>query len=258
MTDPVGGGSGTEGDPIDLSVVIPMHNSASVIESTVRAWKDYLTSGRTELILVENGSRDATWEVAQRLADPTDHVEIRLLRSAKGMGNALRAGILASAGRRVLLSADDLPFGFDDLANAPIHGADARVVIGSKAHRESRIRRSLARQVFTIGFRGMRFLVLGSRIGDTQGTFLVEGDLLRAYAPELDERGFLFTTQFAVFAERDGVSIAEIPVTLRRAVIAKESTVRLSDIGDMGRGLWRLRRSLRRHRRYGIPREVHG
>jgi dolichyl-phosphate beta-glucosyltransferase len=184
---------------------------------------------------------------------------VRLLRSAKGMGNALRAGILASRGRRVLLSADDLPFGFDDLRNAETYGEGARVVIGSKAHSGSHVERSLPRKVFTLGFRAMRLLLLGSRIGDTQGTFLVEGDLVRAYAPELDENGFLFTTQFAVFAERDGIRVAEIPVTLRRSVIAKESTVRVSDIGDMYRGLWRLRRSLREHRRrFGIPLEAHG
>ena len=40
-------------------------------------------------------------------------VSLRLLRSAKGMGNAYRAGIAASRGERVVLTADDLPFGFD-------------------------------------------------------------------------------------------------------------------------------------------------
>lgn len=238
-------------DAIELSVVIPMHNSAAVVEHTIAAWVGRLTSGVTEVILVENGSRDSTWELARRFAIDNAHVRFTLLQSATGMGNALRKGIAASSGRRVLLSADDLPFGFDDLDEAAKLETVPPVVIGSKAHPDSVVERGIARDVFTFGYRWLRFMILGSRVGDTQGTILADGDWLRSVGPSLDEGGFLFTTQLVVVAEAQGLQILEVPVTLVSGDTPKESTVRLVDVLEMGNGLIRLRRSGRAHRNAG-------
>lgn len=237
----------------DLSVVIPMHNSATVIEQTIAAWRERLAHGVNEVILVENGSSDDTLMLARTAAVDTDHVRFVILQSPKGMGNALRLGILASQGERVLLSADDLPFGFDDLDGASMLDPVPMIVIGSKAHPESRVERGFARWCFTTGYRLMRLLVLGSRVGDTQGTFIVDGDWVRGVANHLDEGGFLFTTQLVVFAESEGLAIAEVPVRLIPRAAEKPSTVRWSDVMEMGRGLRRLRAS---ERDYAARREA--
>lgn len=238
-------------DAVELSVVIPMHNSAAVVEHTIAAWLGRLTSGLTELILVENGSRDGTWQLAQRFALDNANVRFTLLQSETGMGNALRVGIAASTGQRVLLSADDLPFGFDDLDEAAKLETVPPVVIGSKAHPDSVVERGIARDIFTLGYRWLRFMILGSRVGDTQGTILADGDWLRSVGPSLDEGGFLFTTQLVVIAEAQSLQILEVPVTLVSSDTPKESTVRLVDVIEMGNGLLRLRRSGRAYRHAG-------
>lgn len=95
-------------------------------------------------------------------------------RSAKGMGNAYRAGIAASRGARVVLTADDLPFGFDDLEAA--EGVDPvvhPVVVGSKGHRDSDADRALLRGVLSRGFWALRRVVPGMRTLDPQGTFVL-------------------------------------------------------------------------------------
>lgn len=231
-----------------LSVVIPMHNSSSVVEETVLAWLGRTSDSITEVIIVENGSRDDTWQRVNELAIDSETVRFVLLQSEKGMGNALRAGIAASTGERVLLSADDLPFGFDDVDAAAQMTRIPPIVIGSKAHPDSVVERGFARGLFTWGYRFLRFVVLGSRVGDTQGTILADGDWLRGLAPYLDEGGFLFTTQLIVFAEDEGLEILEVPVRLRRTHAPEESTVRISDIIEMGNGLARLKRSSREHK----------
>ena len=230
----------------ELSVVIPVHNSAPVLERTIERWKSYVDEQETQLLLVENGSTDSSWELARSLANDTEHVHFTLLQSPKGMGNALRAGILRSSGRRILLSADDLPFGFDDLEQAGKLSHEPAVIIGSKAHRDSQVARGLARSVFTVGYRVMRFLVLGSRVGDTQGTILADGRWLRDIAPGLDESGFLFTTQLVRVAEVQRLEIIEVPVTLYDEHDPNHSTVSWSDVVDMARGLSRVRQSAKR------------
>ncbi|WP_374197748.1 glycosyltransferase [Rhodococcus sp. BP-107] len=228
---------------VELSVVIPAHNSAAVIESTVNAFADYLGNRDAEIIVVENGSTDETAHVCDKLLNGwSGPVRLIVIASTKGMGNALRTGIARSVGARVLLTADDLPFGFDDLDGAYRHtGGLPPVAIGSKAHSASVVQRGLARSVLTRGFTALRRIVLGTRTKDPQGTFLVDGLLLRALAPALTEPGFLFTTELDYAVELAGLRPLELPVRLSASHRDQPSRVAGSDIVAMGRGLLALR-----------------
>lgn len=232
-----------EPDDVELSVVLPAHNSADVIERTVTRLRERLAGTVAEIVVVENGSVDRTPEIVAALADATGLPRVVTRTSAKGMGNALRTGIEASRGRRVLLSADDLPFGFDDLDRAAELREPADLVIGSKAHPDSDVERGVLRSVSTWGFRLMRRVILASHVGDSQGTILVDGPWVRAIAPTLTEPGFLFTTQLCFAAERQGLRVVEVPVSLSPDHAPKASTVRLSDVWEMGVGLLAVRRS---------------
>jgi glycosyltransferase involved in cell wall biosynthesis len=225
----------------DLSVVIPIHNSTLVLGRTIERWLDRQKHGLTEFILVENGSHDLTWALANDLAKDTAHVRFVLDQSEKGMGNALRKGIALSTGRRVLLSADDLPFDFGDIEEAEKLDHEPTIVIGSKAHPHSDVTRERKRHVYTYGYRMFRKVLLGSRVGDSQGTIIADGEWLRANVENFDEPGFLFTTQLILAAEVQGVDIREVPVVLSADHAPKPSTVRAGDVWDMGFGLLRLR-----------------
>lgn len=225
----------------DLSVVIPIHNSTLVLGRTIERWLDRQRHGLTEIILVENGSHDLTWALANDLAKNTPHVRFVVDQTEKGMGNALRRGILLSTGRRVLLSADDLPFDFGDLDEAEKLDHEPTIVIGSKAHPKSDVTRERKRHVYTYGYRMFRKVLLGSRVGDSQGTIIADGEWLRANVEQFDEPGFLFTTQLILAAEVQRVEIREVPVTLSADHAPKPSTVRAGDVWDMGFGLVRLR-----------------
>jgi glycosyltransferase involved in cell wall biosynthesis len=232
----------TRSRAVGLSIVIPVHNSATVLARTVERWLDRLTSGHTEIILVENGSTDITWALAQELARDNAHVTFQVTQSEKGMGNALRTGIHLSQGERVLLTADDLPFDFADVDAAEQLDPQPDIVIGSKAHPSSEVNRHVHRHVYTYGYRMFRRTVLGSRVGDSQGTIIADGEWLRRNVSHFDEPGFLFTTQLIFAAELQGARIVEVPVVLSVDHSPKPSSVRFSDAWDMGVGLLRLRR----------------
>ncbi|MDZ7914528.1 MAG: glycosyltransferase [Rhodococcus sp. (in: high G+C Gram-positive bacteria)] len=234
-------------DSVELSVVIPAHNSARVIESTITAFADRLSTRHAEIIVVENGSSDETAAICARLVEDWSHPSVSLtaLTSDKGMGNALRVGVSDSRGRQVLLTADDLPFGFGDLDAAEAYvdrtGSTPLVAIGSKAHPGSDVQRGALRSLMTFGFTSLRRIVLGTRTKDPQGTFLVEGALLRSLAPHLSEPGFLFTTELDYAVELAGISPVELPVQLSASHRAQPSRVALSDVVNMARGLLTLR-----------------
>jgi glycosyltransferase involved in cell wall biosynthesis len=231
-----------------LSIVIPAHNSEGLLPDTWDALRRRFEVSEAEVIVVENGSTDNTWQCIQRIADGIAVSDLRVLplRSAKGMGNALREGVLASSGRFVLLTADDLPFGFSDWEAFQNLDHYPTVTIGSKGHPSSVLRRDAKRRIASFGFRLLRRLVLNSHVTDSQGTLIVDGQFARTFAAVSQEEGFLWTTEMVFAAEWTGRSIIEVPVELVSRHDAHGSRIMLADVKDMYEGLWRIRRDRRR------------
>ncbi|RSM64016.1 dolichyl-phosphate beta-glucosyltransferase [Kibdelosporangium aridum] len=234
---------------VSLTYIVPAHNSTATIEGTLKELQDRLAGTNSEIVVVENGSRDNTLELLHKIeADwQTTGVQLRVTSSKKGLGNALRKGIEESRGERVFFGADDLPFGFDDLDKAEkIDHRQHKMVIGSKAHPESEVGRGVLRAILTWGFLTLRFIVLGMRTRDPQGTFAIDGEWVRSVGPQLTEEGFLLTTELTYLAERSGIKTIEVPVRLRESHAAHGSRIRISDVWKMGLGLITVRK---RHRK---------
>ena len=230
--------------PGQVEFVIPAHNSADLLPGTIaeiQAWS--VARGLpVSVLLVENGSHDATAEVARQLADEHRDAACRVtaLTSEPGMGCAYRAGIAASSGGFLVLSADDLPFGTSDIDRwlaAPVTG----LAIGSKAHPDSDVPRTLARRVASLGFRMMRRALLDSRVGDAQGTLLLSGDVARDLAPHLRETGYLSSTEIVAHCEARRIPVTELPVTLRAGHAEHGTRIRIRDVWRMALGLLAMR-----------------
>jgi glycosyltransferase involved in cell wall biosynthesis len=117
-----------EGRP-DYSVVIPVFNSAAFVERTIdRCVAFFEATGRSfELVLVDDGSADASWEVLRRrAAGDTRLVALELLHNY-GQHTAVWCGLAHSRGRRVITLDDDLqnpPEQIELLIAAADEGAD--------------------------------------------------------------------------------------------------------------------------------------
>jgi glycosyltransferase involved in cell wall biosynthesis len=92
-----------------LSVVIPVYNGARSIAELVRALEELLIEGGHEIILVNDGSRDDTFEVCAALVD-TARVPLTLIHLARNYGehNAVMAGLRHASGAHVITMDDDL------------------------------------------------------------------------------------------------------------------------------------------------------
>jgi glycosyltransferase involved in cell wall biosynthesis len=243
------------GGELDISVVVPAHNSGKLIERTVAELAERLQGRRAEIIVVENASTDDTPARCAQLADQWDgsQVAFSVLTSEKGMGNALRTGVLASRGAAVLLTADDLPFGFDDLDQLDRMGSGfgqgiPLVMIGSKAHPASVVERGAFRGTLTWGFSALLRAILRMRTRDPQGTLIVDGALARELAHYAVEPGYLFTTELIYIVERTGIRPTEVPVRLRASHHDHRSRITLGDMVAMAIGLLRIRQ--RHHARW--------
>ena len=122
-----------------LSVVAPCYNEEGVLPEFVKRVTAVLDAagGASELVMVDDGSRDRTWELmtAAAAADPRI-VAVRLMRN-HGHQLALTAGLTLCRGERVLIIDADLqdpPELLGDMMALMDQGAD--VVYGQRRHRE--------------------------------------------------------------------------------------------------------------------------
>ena len=96
--------------PPALSVVIPVYNSAEILPALLEQLAHVLPSlaDHYEVILVNDGSSDLSWETIQQLATYAPWVHgINLMRNF-GQHNALLCGIRAAEYARIVTMDDDL------------------------------------------------------------------------------------------------------------------------------------------------------
>ena len=90
-----------------ISIIIPLHNGGNTINRAVKSViNNRLYRDLIEIIIVENGSTDQSFEIAQKLA--TENSNIRIYQSDKGTSFARNLGIEKSKGKwLIFLDADD-------------------------------------------------------------------------------------------------------------------------------------------------------
>lgn len=80
-----------------FSVIVPAHNEAALLAETLDSLlAQSYPANRMEIIIVENGSTDETWAIAERYAALSDgNLSIRALQSERGVSKAKNVGLAA-------------------------------------------------------------------------------------------------------------------------------------------------------------------
>jgi glycosyltransferase involved in cell wall biosynthesis len=96
--------------PIDLSVVIPIYNEAENVEALCREFTETLTAwGRPyEIVLVDDGSRDGSFDILKRLQAADPRLRIVQFRRNFGQTAAFAAGFAYARGRLIATADGDL------------------------------------------------------------------------------------------------------------------------------------------------------
>lgn len=107
---PVPNAEGDESTAPTVSVVIPVYNSAGCLEELVRRLAEALgpLPGTNEVVLVNDGSPDASWETIIAVQRRYPNIIAVNLRRNFGQDNAIMAGLRVSRGQVVVIMDDDL------------------------------------------------------------------------------------------------------------------------------------------------------
>jgi hypothetical protein len=206
---------------VTYSLVLPFHSDLTSIGATVtRAREEGGSRGVREVLLCHNGRRleEGAQAKVDALAAPADgeRPSVRFLHTDdKGIGAGYKLGIREAKEEFVILSADDLPFGWSDL-EAFERAGRPDFAIGSKAHRESKLVGVTAlRRASSLTFLALRRLLLGWRTpGDSQGSFLVRTSVAKSLLPDLAYDHYLASLELASLHLQRGGRIVEVPIVV--------------------------------------------
>ena len=115
-----------------ISILVPAYGEAGTIEQVLR--RALALGLDCEIIVVDDGSQDATAAVVQRLADELPQVRLIRHDRNRGKGAAVRTAIDASRGDIVLVQDADLEYDPRDIPRLiePLQSGVADVVYGTR------------------------------------------------------------------------------------------------------------------------------
>jgi hypothetical protein len=212
-----------------FSIVVPAFNEAATIDRVLDALIALDVGMRKEIIVVDDGSTDATSEI---LASYEARRQIRAIRQPanRGKGAAVAAGIAATRGEYVIIQDADTEY---DPADLPAL-VSAMVETGSLAVYGSRFTGRYRRTgafMPTVANRILTFasnLVNNLNLSDVMtGYKLFDGNLIRALS--LKSTGFEFEAEVTCRIARMGVPIVEAPITYNARTYLEGKKIRARD-----------------------------
>ncbi|MEP6603687.1 MAG: dolichyl-phosphate beta-glucosyltransferase [Spartobacteria bacterium] len=217
-----------------FSLIIPAFNEADRISDSLRSTLAYLTTtaSESELIVVNDGSTDATSTIAHE-ALATAKIETHLLENQpnRGKGAAVRRGLLAAKRPIALFCDADLSTPLEEIPKLiePIANGDVDLAFGSRALDRSLIghhqpwRREQGGRVFNLMVR----LGSGLPFWDTQCGFKAfRLDVCRPILEAARSDGFAFDVELLYLVHRAGLRLREIPVRWNHVDGSKMDLVR--------------------------------
>ncbi len=238
----------------DVSLIIPAYNEAARLPDTLRTVLAYLDAQAlsAELIVVDDGSQDATPQLIQDAAQRDPRVVASLSPHNRGKGAAIARGVAQARGRYVIFFDADLSYDLSliEVAIDALEGG-AEVVIGARDLGEVDAREAYGagRRAATRVFNGLVEAALGLGVPDTQCGFKAfRLEVARALFAVLQVERFGFDVELLSLVRRWSLRLTRIPAVMRDR---EGSSVRLGrDSAQMMLDIWRIRR---RHRRGDYP-----
>ncbi len=227
----------------DLSVIFPAFNEEGNIRCTVETMIRVLPKVATswEIIVVDDGSSDATALICQELKAQYPEVEVIRHGHNRGYGAALKSGIMSAKYDLIFFSDSDGQFDLRELQQLICWPEDYEIVAGYRAKRHD----PFYRRINAFGWNVLVRLVLGIKIRDIDCAFKL---FRRSVFDHVQIRcvGAMVNTEILAQATRLGMRIHQVKVNHFPRTYGKPSGANPRVIIKAFRELCRLWRKLRR------------
>jgi glycosyltransferase involved in cell wall biosynthesis len=203
-----------------LSIVLPCHDEAenverAIDEATVAA---ELVADAHEVLVVDDGSTDATRELAAARAVEDPRVRVLVHDVNRGYGAALRTGFAATRLEWIFFTDADLQFDMTELARFAPLAPSSDMVVGYRVHRADPPHRLLNAKAWNLLVRH----TFDVPVRDVDCAFkLMRRELVQALP--LTAEGAMVSTELIARARQADARIAQLGVTHRPRAAGRPS-----------------------------------
>lgn len=192
-----------------FSVVVPLFNEAENINPLVENILKIVgeTPQFLEIILVDDGSQDATASLALNLAKRDRRVRLVQHEKNQGLGAAIRTGLNNAEGDFVLYTDADLPFDFSLIPQLILQANENCVVTGYRLNRGEGLRR----WILTKGYNFLIWFFFGLYLRDVNFACKIFPQAFLQKV-ELCSDGSFIDVEMLLEARRLGLQIVESPL----------------------------------------------
>ncbi len=197
-----------------ISVFLPCYNLEHVVEDTIRKTVKVLESrfSSWELIVIDDGSRDLTGTIADRISKENKNIKVIHHSQNRGYGAAFKSGLYSSTHPWIVLLDGDGQFSFSEIGKFIENQAQTKadVIIGYYINRQVPFRRKLN----TFFWQLVVKILFGLNVRDIDCGFKLISKKVVTAIPKLEsERGAFISSEFLIKARKFGFKITEVPVT---------------------------------------------
>lgn len=225
-----------------ISLVLPAHNEEpnirTVVEEAARvlptAFADY------EIIVVNDGSKDRTLEIAQALTSENQHVKVVNHPVNRGYGAALTSGFNSATGDFIMFMDSDRQFDINDIHLLKPYVEDFDIVAGFRIKRNDPAHRLLNARIFGLAVK----ILFAINVRDIDCAFkIMRAEVLRGI--NLESPGALINTEILAKANVQGCTLTQVGVNHYPRLEGEQSgasvKVVLRAFWEMVRLWWRMR-----------------
>jgi len=205
---------------VDLSIIIPCYNEADGVETLrermLHVLPELRRRGSVELLLIDDGSRDATWALLQAAFGDVPEARTFQHERNRGLGVALRTGFAHARGAIIVTCDSDGTYPFDEIpALLDRLTPELDLVTGSPYHPGGGIENVPAYRVMISKSASLCYrLLVDWRIHTYTALFRAcRREVIDQITTHAD--GFLMVTELLVEARLAGFTVAEYPAVLR-------------------------------------------
>lgn len=188
-----------------ISVIIPAFNEEKTLEDAVHVVSKVLREVKSyEIIIVNDGSTDATGKIAQRLARKNSNIKILHHAKNEGFGATFNDGLTLASKKFVTgFPADNDMYRetFRDIVRARKGG----VLVSTYMSRDSR---PYMRRIATRGFTIVMNFIFGLKLKYYNGYFICPLKLVKPLT--LESKGFTYFAELKIKLIKNGVKYIEI------------------------------------------------
>jgi len=226
-----------------ISLVLPAYNEADNIEPMVAEATPALEASADdhEIVVVDDGSADATAEVTRRVMETYPRVRLVQHEVNKGFGAAVFTGFTSATKDWIFYTDADRQFVLSELENFVPYMAEADLIAGYRAPRHD----PFMRVFYGKGWSALCTLLFGYTVRDVDCGFkLFRREIIQELAPQIESRGATFSIEWLVRAKRAGYRFVELPVSHRPRVAGSQTGANINVIVRAFRELVRFRLQL--------------